>query len=69
MSTMLTLVPQQSPLLLSMACFVLQQNFHHSGPLPFCQSFPHFPLQKWEKRPLTSILRACCCVLRPPVPK
>ena len=33
-STMLTLVSQQSPLLLSMACFVLQQNFHHSGPLP-----------------------------------
>ena len=30
----LTLIPQQSPLLLSMACFVLQQNFHHTGPLP-----------------------------------
>ena len=30
----LTLIPQQSPLLLSMASFVLQQNFHHTGPLP-----------------------------------
>ena len=27
-------VPSAESLLLSMACFVLQQNFHHTGPLP-----------------------------------